>query len=163
MVAVWSEWKMKFDDRTWRPITFQGMEFPVSLMAISVLGPILDVADPELADWLWHFPICCGLAQSAPAEICARCARQCVELMEENRRHVLDGIRTRLAANGFDPQTTYLEWLYALQRIAQISAKTAGDCFWSAPINPGDPLQSAADMTRFLDNFENVFAHHVYA
>jgi hypothetical protein len=153
------ELKMVFNNQHWRPITFQGMTFPASLMGISILAPILDTTDPELAEWLWCFPVCCGLGQNAPAQVCARCACRCVDLMTENRQQVLDAIRNRLSTCGFDPECTYREWMSALERIADISANVVGDCSWFAPLHPGDPRQSAADMQRFVEYFENIFAH----
>jgi hypothetical protein len=84
---------MALNDYDWRPITFQGVTFPTTLMAISVLEPILIIIDEELADWLWRLPICCGSKKSAPAERCARCAKKAVNLMLEQRQCILDGIR----------------------------------------------------------------------
>jgi hypothetical protein len=141
---------MPLDNYHFRPITFQGTNFPPTLMAISILEAVLEIANNELGEWLWRFPICCGFPKTAPADQCARCAREAADLMLEQRQRVLDGIRDRLASHGFDPQITYSDWLLALQRIAELS-KTAGDeCSWSAPTHPRDALKSAGDFDRLL-------------
>jgi hypothetical protein len=72
-------------------------------------------------------------------------------LMLEQRQRVLDGIRDRLAPHGFDPETTYRDWLVALQRIAELSATAEGECLWSAPAHPRDTLKSEADVRHFID------------
>jgi hypothetical protein len=142
---------MALDDYNWRSITFQGVAFPATLMGISILGPVLDVSDEELGEWLWRFPICCGLPKSSPAERCARCARQAADLMLEQRQRVLDGIRERLSEHGFDPDTTYCDWLLALQRITELSAAADTECVWSAPSHSRDFLKSEADVQHFID------------
>jgi hypothetical protein len=136
---------MRLNDYDWRPITFQGITFPPTLMAISILDPVLDKADEDLTDWLWRLPICCGITKSAPAERCARCARKTVDMMLEQRQRVLDGIRDRLSPQGFDAETTYREWIVALQQIAELSEAASGECCWSAPSHPSDPLKSASE------------------
>jgi hypothetical protein len=142
---------MAFDDYEFRPITFQGVTFPATLMGISILGPLLANADEEVADWLWRLPICCGVTKSAPADRCARCAQQAGDLMLEQRQRVLDGIRDRLASHRFDADSTYRDWLLALQRIVELSLAASGDCFWSAPLHPRDKYKTAADAKRLLD------------
>jgi hypothetical protein len=142
---------MPLDDYNFRPITFQGVTFPPTLMAISILEPVLEITNNELGEWLWRLPICCGFPKTAPADRCAKCAREAADLMLEQRQRVLDGIRERLASYGFDPEITYKEWLLALQSIAELS-KAAGDqCSWSAPSHPRDTLKSAGDLERLLD------------
>lgn len=71
--------------------------------------------------------------------------------MLEQRQTVLDGIKDRLVGHGFDPETTYRDWLLALQRIADLSEAASGVCVWSAPMHPRDRLKSAADTQQFLD------------
>ena len=39
---------MTLDDYEWRPITFQGVTFPATVMGISILEPVLDITDREL-------------------------------------------------------------------------------------------------------------------
>jgi hypothetical protein len=119
-------------------------------MAISVLEPLLDIADEDLADWLWRLPICCGLSRSAPAERCARCAQKAIDLMLEQRQRVIAGIRDRLAPLGFDTELTYRHWILALQRIVELSRASTGDCVWSAPAHPRDRYASSADAKWFL-------------
>jgi hypothetical protein len=142
---------MPLDDYEFRPITFQGVTFPATLMGISILEPVLGIEDKDLGDWLWRLPICCGFPKRAAAERCARCARQAADLMLEHRQRVLDGIRERLASHGFEPAATFGDWLLALQRIAELSAATEGKCVWSAPSHPRDTLKSEADVRRSVD------------
>ena len=146
---------MPLDDYQFRPITFQGITFPATLMAIDVLGKVLDLTDEgedeDLFDWLWRLSICRGFPKHAPAERCARCARQAADLMLEQRQRVLDGIRDRLSDHGFDPEMTYRDWLLALQRIAELSALADAECVWSAPSHPRDTLKTDADVQRFFD------------
>lgn len=139
---------MAFDDYEFRPITFQGVTFPATLMGISILEPVLGITDEDVADWLWRLPICCGMTKSAPAERCARCAQRAADLMLEQRKRVLDGIRERLIPLGFDVETTYRDWLLALERIIELSAAVSGDCSWSAPLYPNDRYKTAADAKR---------------
>lgn len=142
---------MPLDDYEFRPITFQGVTFPATLMGISILEPVLDITDEDLGDWLWRFPICRGFPKGAAADRCARCARQAVDLMLEQRQEVLDGILDRLAPHGFDPETTYRDWVVGLQRIVELSAMTDGECVWSAPAHPRDRVRSKDDVLRFID------------
>jgi len=145
---------MSLNDYDYRPITFQGESFPATLMAISILETVLDIADEDLADWLWRLPICCGVTKSAPAERCARCAQEAADLMLEQRQRVLGGIRDRLASQGFDADVTYREWIAALQRIVKLSRASSGECAWSAPAHPSDPYKSKADAERLMDALE---------
>lgn len=142
---------MPLNDYDFRPITFQGVTFPATLMGIDILEPVLGIDDEDLGDWLWRLPICCGFPKRTPAERCARCARLAADLMLEQRQRVLGGIRDRLGSHGFDPETTYRDWLLALQRIAELSATTEGECVWSAPSHLRDTLKSGADVRRFID------------
>jgi hypothetical protein len=123
-------------------------------MAISLLEPVLDIADEDLADWLWRLPICSGVRKSAPAERCARCAQKAADLMVEQRQQVLAGIRERLASQGFDAEVTYKDWLAALQRIVELSRASNGECIWSAPAHPNDLLKSRADLERLMSAVE---------
>jgi len=141
---------MAFDDYNFRPITFQGVTFPATLMGVSILEPVLGITDEDLGSWLWRLTICCGVTKSAPAERCARCAQRAADLMLEQRQRVLDGIRDRLMRHGLDAETTYRDWLLALQRIVELSEAASGDCSWSAPIHPNDSCQTGADVERFL-------------
>ena len=149
-----TEWQ-SLDDCDWRPITFKAEVFPPSLMGISILEPVLDIAEEELGDWLWRLPICKGCTKQAPAERCARCATEAMNLMLEHRATVLAGIAERLVPHGFDPELTYREWIVSLQRIAELSAKAEDRCVWSAPRHPTDAR--AAEAKRFLDYIDSMF------
>jgi hypothetical protein len=142
------------DNYYWRPITFQGVTFPETLMAVSILESVLDIADAELADWLWRLPICCGATKSAPAERCARCAQKAADLMLVQRQRMLNGIRDRLAAHGFDSEATYRDWITSLQRIAELSRAASGECTWCAPAHLSDRYKSKADIERLKDALE---------
>ena len=145
---------MALDDYEWRPITFQGVTFPATLMAISILEPVLAINEADLGDWLWRLPICCGITKSAPAERCARCAQKAADLMLEQRHRVLDGIRDRLAPHGFDVDLTYRDWITALLRIVELSKASSGDCVWSAPSHSRDRFKTVADIQRLMDALE---------
>ncbi len=142
---------MALNDYDWRPITFQGVTFPATLMAISILEPVLGIEDEELGAWLWRLPICCGVTKNAPADTCARCAQQTIDLMLEQKQRVMDGIRARLTPYEFDAEGTYRDWIIALQQIVELSKATNGDCSWSAPTHPKDKYKTSADAKRFLD------------
>lgn len=144
-------WQSLDDDGEWRPITFQGEVFPPSLMGISILEPVLEIEEEELGEWLWRLPICKGVTKQAPAERCARCATAAMDLMLEHRLQVLAGIAERLAHDGLDPELTYREWIFSLQRIAELSAKAEAICVWSSPrhATDGNPAEQAK---RFLDS-----------
>ncbi len=146
---------MALDDYEWRPITFQGVTFPATLMAISILEPVLGITDEDLGDWLWRLPICCGVTKSAPAERCARCAQKAADLMLEQQQRVLDGIRDRLSSHGFDVEATYRDWITAFQRIVDLSRASSGECVWSAPAHSSDRCKSAADFQRLMAALEH--------
>ena len=137
---------MTLDEREWRPITFQGVKFPATLMGVSILEPVLGIKDHEFIDWVWGLRVCCGRERSAPAEFCARLAQRSVDLMLEHRQQVLDGIRERLGPHGFDADMTFRDWILAFEGIRDLSAGIAGDCVWSAPSHPED--MKAADWQR---------------
>src|SRR5450756_567104 len=111
---------MSLDDYKFRAITYQGVTFPATLMGISILEPLPDIKDENLAEWLWRLTICCGFTKRAPAEKCVKCARQAADLMLEHRQGLLDGIRNRLAPHGLETETTYSAWLLSLQRLSLI-------------------------------------------
>ncbi|HTQ49319.1 MAG TPA: hypothetical protein VMJ12_01315 [Candidatus Acidoferrales bacterium] len=146
---------MVFDDHEFRPITFQGIKFPATLMGVSILEPVLGIKDREFIDWVWGLRVCCGRERNAPAKFCARMAERTVNLMLEHRQKVLDGIRERLGPHGFDANITFLDWIQAFQRIQILSEGAEGDCVWSAPSHPKDMkpadfqrLNSALDRAR---------------
>lgn len=60
---------MTLEEREWRPITFQGVTFPATLMGVSILEQVLGIKDRELIDWVWGLCVCCGRERSAPAEL----------------------------------------------------------------------------------------------
>jgi hypothetical protein len=129
---------MPFDDYEFRPITFQGVTFPATLMGVSILEPVLGIKDREFIEWVWGLRVCCGIEKSAPAEFCTRLAQRTVDLLLENRPQVLNGIRERLGPHGFDTDTTFRDWIIAFQQIGSLSAGIDGDCVWSAPSHPKD-------------------------
>jgi hypothetical protein len=146
---------MALDDYEFRPITFQGITFPATLMGVSILEPVLGIRDREFTDWVWGLSVSCGRERNAPAEFCARLAQRTVDLMLEHRQLVLDGIRERLGPHGFDADTTFRDWILAFQRIQSLSTGVEGNCVWSAPshskdMKPADwkRLGSALDRAR---------------
>jgi hypothetical protein len=145
----------ELDSNDWRSITFEGVTFPPTLMGISVLASILDlvlpVEDDELCGWLHSVRVCCGITKRAPATLCHSCAIRARDLMLEHRAAVLAGITSNLGPHRFDADTTFRDWIAALQRISELAAAADGDCSWSAPLHPGDKYKTAADAERFLD------------
>lgn len=129
---------MALNEKQWRPITFQGVQFPATLMGIEVLETILNITEEELGDWLWRLPICRGVTKRCPSERCARCAQKTIDLILEHRQRVLDGIRERLSPHGFDAETTYKDWIVSFQQIQDLSANAESECVWSAPSHPED-------------------------
>jgi hypothetical protein len=148
------------DPKDWRPITFQGVNFPATLMGSSILDPVLGIEDEDLTEWLMRLTICCGVIKRAPSERCVRCAGQLLDQMLEQRKCVLDGIRDRLVSHGFDVEETYRDWIMAFQQIVELSKATDGDCSWSAPVHPDDPYKTAADAERFLKALDR--SHQIY-
>jgi hypothetical protein len=151
---------MAFDDYNFRPITFQGVTFPATLMGIDILLPVLEIADKDyLGDWIFRLATCRGISKRAPAERCAECARRAADLMLEHRQAVLDRIRKNLVPYGFDPEETYRDWLLALQKIIELSEAAETECVWSAPLHPRDPYKTPAEVARgakeFLDALDN--------
>ena len=140
---------MKFDDYEFRPITFQGVTFPATLMGVSILEPVLGIKDREFIDWVWGLRICCGIKKKAPADFCVRLSQRTIDLLLEHRKKVLDGIFERLVPHGFDADVTYRDWILAFQRIGELSADIQGDCSWSAPSHPKD--KKPADFQRLND------------
>jgi hypothetical protein len=151
---------MVLDPKIWRPITFQGVTFPATLMGSSILESIFGIEDEDLAEWLMRLTVCRGITKDAPAERCARCAEQLLNLMLEQRQSVLDGIRDCLASHGFDVEKTNRDWIVAFQQIIKLSLATNGDCYWSAPLHPDDSYKSAADVKRFMKALDR--SHQIY-
>lgn len=147
---------MPLNPKDWRPITFQGVVLPSTLMAASVLEPVLEIEDEEIGAWLWHLTICRGVTKSSPADICTRCAQRLLDLMLDQRQRVLDGIREHLSPLGFVAEETYHDWILAFQQIIMLSKAADGDCTWSAPSHPDDRFKSAADVERFLRILDNL-------
>lgn len=148
---------MPLDEQDFRAITFQGVTFPPTLMGISILIRLADEdfgKDSELGDWLLRLTVCSGVTKDAPADRCARCAQQAIDLMLEYRPRVLEDLQECLVLHGFEVETTYRDWLFALQRIVELSKATDGKCFWSAPSHPKDPIQNAEDAKSFLRNLK---------
>ncbi|WP_367870472.1 hypothetical protein [Luteolibacter sp. Populi] len=144
------------DTCEFRPITFQDEVFPPSLMGISILEPVLDIEEEELGEWLWRLPICKGVTKRAPAERCARCAMQTVDLMLEMRQAVLEGIADRLAEFGFDPESTYREWIHSLLRIAMLSRREEDDCVWWSPAHEMDRYAGEAGRMKLEEILERL-------
>lgn len=138
----------------WQPITFQDVEFPRSLMAIDVIEPILALKDEALGAWLWKLTICRGVIKSAPATDCEHFARQVLDLLMDNKPLLLAGIEERLQPDGFDPHITFVEWLISMQKIAELSSKTYGDCQWFASIaDQAKVRKSAKQFLAWMDDY----------
>jgi hypothetical protein len=144
---------MAFNERDYRPITFEGVVLPPSVMGMTILMD-LPGATEELLDWIWKFPHCKGITKSSAADICHRSASLARDLLLEQRQLVLKEIAERLGPHGFDAQTTFGEWVTAFQTIADISKKSSRMCQWSAPLHPDDRSKTREDAQRFLDALE---------
>lgn len=145
----------ELDSKDWRPITFEGVTFPPTLMGISVLasilGLVLPVEDDELCGWLHSVRVCCGITKRAPAALCHSCAIRARDLMLEHRSAVLAGITSNLGPHRFDADTTFRDWITALQRMSELAAAADGECEWSAPGYASDPFGTPDKRQRFLD------------
>lgn len=142
---------MALNNYDWRPITFQGVEFPATLMGAATLESVLDIADEDFGAWLWRLTICRGVTKRAPADRCLRCAQQAIDLMLEHRQRVVDGIREYLGPDGFEPEGTYQDWITAFQRIVELSRASNDECVWSAPSHPNDTVRSLPEALAFLE------------
>jgi hypothetical protein len=132
---------MSLNEKDWRPITFQGVTFPATLMGIDILLHFfVEENDEDLMEWLMRLSICRGCTKDAPAERCVRCAQQLLDFMLANRQRVLDEIQDCLVPHGFEVEGAYRDWIHAVQLIVKISSSTKGNCFWSAPEHPDDFL-----------------------
>jgi hypothetical protein len=141
----------------WRPITFEGVTFPPTLMGISVLASIFGsvaAEDEELGGWLHSLRMCCGVSRRAPAVVCHGCATRARALMLEHRAEVVAGITRQLGPHGWDADATFRAWLAAMERIAELAAIAEGDCTWSAPGHASDPLGTPEKQAKFLRSLE---------
>ena len=147
---------MELDEYDYRPITFEGVEFPATLMAVDLISfSKLCSTEDELGEWLWRLPICCGVTKSAPAEKCSRLAQKALDLISKNRKYVLGLIDERLVEFGFDPEQTYTDWVTSLIQIIDLSKNTEEECVWSAPSHPNDPYQTKDDFHSLLMGLHN--------
>ena len=138
-----------------RPIVFEGVPLPRSVMAISLLAAVAEARDRELAGWLASFPDCRANPRSAASLTCFLLAGRARDLMLDERETVLAQIEAHLG--GFDPKGTYGEWITALQRVSELAAQTEDECEWFAPAVPGEaPIVSkqVAAMRSYLGGAE---------
>jgi hypothetical protein len=142
---------MALDDYGWRPITFQGVKFPATLMAADVIDSALEIEDEEFSSWLLRLTVCRGVTKSASAKTCARCAQKAVDLMLEHRQRILDYIGEWLSPHGFEPDTTFRDWIGAFQEIVELSGTCEGECYWSAPSHERDDPNAAEKLLRALE------------
>ena len=142
---------MQIDPKEWRPIKFEGVIMPQSLMAITVLGEALPEIDDETDNWLWELAICCGRTKLGSARDCVRFSEVALNAVLSHKLRVQDHVRIHLQQNGFDPETTCAEWLSSLTEILHLSrASTTGQCSWSAPSHPDDLLGNKDGVDRFI-------------
>lgn len=148
------------DPNIWRPVTFEGVTFPPTLMGISVLASIVSavvpIQDDELHFWLHGLRTCCGITKRAPAEVCLSCAKRAMDLMIEHRSAVLAGIEECLGPYHFEPNSTFSDWISALQRISELAAACEDECAWSAPGYASDPLGTPEKRQKFMDILMNL-------
>ena len=144
----------KLNTANWRPILFEGAEFPPTVMAIALLGSALGSKDRDLQQWLAAFADCRGLAKSAHSLDCFQFATRARDLALEHRDALLAAIVRELGSEGFEPMTTYRDWMNALQQIIEIAARTEDDCEWRAPSVAGEAAivsKQIEAMRRFMD------------
>jgi hypothetical protein len=137
----------KLNAAHWRPILFEGAEFPPTVMAIAILGTVLGPKDRDLQQWLAGFADCRGTTKSAESLVCFQFASRARDLALEYRDALLTTITRDLASEGFEPVATLRDWMNALQQIIEIAAQTEDDCEWRAPSVAGE----AAIVTKQID------------
>ena len=130
-------------DSDYRAINFEGTVFPQSVMGISTLEPILKslnevVLSDDIAEWVWRFPICCGVTKTAPSKLCAKSAQALSDLMLENRNEVLEKIEKQFSDTPFSAAQVFSDWIMALNEIHKIATRREEDCEWSAQALPED-------------------------
>ena len=130
-------------NEAWRPIRFEGVELPPSLMAISILILVDDFTE-KTGDWIWKLPHCQGVRKSGSSRWCRDSAREIMKYLMENRGDVLAMIRERLQPHGLEPEQTFEEWMESLLKIAVIAEGMEGYCHWIAempePLSAPDPF-----------------------
>ena len=128
----------KLNAAHWRPILFEGAEFPPTVMAIALLGAVLGPKDRDLQRWLAAFVDCRGVTKSARSLDCFQFSTRARDLALEHRESLLAIISRDLATEGFEPAVTFRDWMNALQQIIEIAARTEDDCEWRAPSVAGE-------------------------
>lgn len=140
----------ELDIEHWRPITFEGTEFPASLMGIDIMFSENGISDGA-AEWLAKLSTCRGFEKSSPAEVCCCSSRNVIDFIEGDPQAVIDRIQSNLAEHGFDPQITLSEWSDSLKRIETISANTTGNCSWIAPSHESAVIKTKEDAQKLMD------------
>ena len=139
----------------YRLITFENHTFHPSVMGIDVLEYALQLT-ADTADWIWRFPICCGVTKASPAELCHSATDELLLLIPEHFADVRDVIEERIESD-----LTYQEitkhWIEALEYIHSVSDNSEGVCYWSAPSHPDDRMQSDDDHQDFIEALNKAF------
>jgi hypothetical protein len=144
----------KLNAANWRPILFEGAEFPPTVMAIALLGSTFGANDRDLQQWFAAFADCRGVTKSAHSLECFQFATRARDLALEHRSSLLAIIARELGSEGFDPAMTYRDWMNALQQMIEIAARTEDDCEWRAPSVAGEAAivsKQIEAMRRFMD------------
>ncbi len=139
----------------YRPITFENHTFHPSVMGIDVLEYAISLS-AETADWIWRFPICCGVTNAVPAELCHSATHELLLLIPEHFDDIRKVIEERIESD-LSYQEISRYWIDALEYIHKTSDNSEGDCYWSAPSHPDDKIQSEEDHQKFADALNNSF------
>ena len=124
-------------------------------MGIDVLEYAISLS-AETADWIWRFPICCGVTNAVPAELCHSATHELLLLIPEHFDDIRKVIEERIESD-LSYQEISRYWIDALEYIHKTSDNSEGDCYWSAPSHPDDKIQSEEDHQKFADALNNSF------
>ena len=139
----------------YRPITFENHTFHPSVMGIDVLEYAFQLSE-ETADWVWRFPICCGVTKSLSAKLCHTATHELLLFIPERIADIRKVIEERVESD-LTYQEIIKHWIDALEYIHSSSSNSEGDCYWSAPSHPDDKVQLAPDHQKFTNALNNVF------
>jgi len=138
-----------------RPIVFEGVELPVTAIAISHLGMYenLPGLSEATSEFLWRFTVCVGRPLTIESEVIRGHCSEALSLVEKHREQL--AVRISKHWDGvFDPPIID-EWILVLQTMLDIAAKQPY-CTWEAPLRPGDPNYGRSLAEVELEMFEKM-------
>jgi hypothetical protein len=120
-----------------RPIIFEGVELPLSAIAIDHLGMygnLPDMSEPT-SEFLWRFTVCVGRPLTVESEVVIRHCSEALALAESSRERLIVTVPAHW--DGPFDSSVVDEWISALRTILSIAA-TRPQCTWEAPLRPDD-------------------------